>query len=298
MKKNKRVITGTLAVVTAVSMISGALLLSAPNSVFAATAIKVTVDSATVNFPDQKPVLDNNRVLIPTRFVAQQLGGKVGYNSKSKTVTIQQGAKTITLKINSAKVMAGGKTVMLDVPAKVVRGRTMVPLRFVSEAMGATVDWNQARSLVSITTGTGTVPKPVPQPQSTSGFQFDPGFTTMAKNLFLNNIKEENGKLTFTVPTGATASFNTTKGKQTILTPGKTYTYSVGKGEGFIIFKYVDPSKVIPGAQKQSEYYVVYLDPSIRGYSDTSKVIVVTDDAKLNEKSGTLEEVQKLAAQL
>lgn len=294
MRKSTRMIVGMTA-----AALLGAVAIIQPLPAQAATAIKVTVDTATVQFPDQKPVMDNNRVLIPTRFVAQQLGGKVDYNNTTKTVTIKQGDKTITLKVNSAKVTAGGKTITLDVPAKVVRGRTMVPLRFVSEAMGAYVDWNQARNLVAITTSAGTTQPTTPPPTQTSGgFQFDPGFTTLAKELFINNMVEENGQVTFTVPANATASFNTNKFKGTELTPGKTYTFPVGKDKGFVLIKYVDPAKVVPGAPKQAEYYTITLDPSLAGYSDTTKVIITTDDSKLNKKKGTLPEVIALASQL
>lgn len=296
MKTNtwNRLVTGAVATAMLATLVA-----VQATPVSAATAIKVTVDGTAVAFPDQKPMMDNNRVLIPTRFVAQQLGGKVDYNNATKVVTIKQGEKTILLKINSAKVSVNGKSVTLDVPAKVVRGRTMVPLRFVSEGMGAYVDWNQSRNLVAITTNASTTPPTTPPPAQTGGgFQFDPGFTTLAKELFINNMVEENGQVTFTVPTNATASFNTNKFKETVLTPGKTYTFPVGKDKGFVLIKYVDPAKVVPGAPKQSEYYTITLDPSLAGYSDTTKVIITTDDSKLNKKKGTLPEVIALASKL
>ncbi len=293
MRKSTRMIVGMTA-----AALLGTVAIIQPLPAQAATAIKVTVDSATVQFPDQKPVMDNNRVLIPTRFVAQQLGGKVDYNNTTKTVTIKQGDKTITLKVNSAKVTAGGKTITLDVPAKVVRGRTMVPLRFVSEAMGAYVDWNQARNLVAITTSAGTTQPTTPPPTQTSGgFQFDPGFTTLAKMLFINNMKVENGNVIFTVPSGSTASYNSSKGIVK-LTQGNTYTYPVGKGNGWVIFKYVDPSKVVPGAQKQSEDYVLTLDPTLEGRSANSEALITTDNSKLKDYVGTISEVLALAKKL
>lgn len=273
---------------------------SQPAPVQAATDIKVTVNQAPVKFPDQKPYLDHSRVLIPTRFVAQSLGGKVEYNSANKTVTIEQSGKTITLKINSSKVTAGSKVVTLDVPAKVIRGRTMVPLRFVSEAMGATVDWNQNKSLVVITTrnNTPTPTNPTPPATESGNFKFDPNFTTLAKQLFINNFIEANGKVSFTVPNGATAYYRTATGNRTDLSVGNEYTYSVGKGERVLYFKYVDPSKVVPGAAKQAEFYAIFLDASKAGYKDTSKAIVMVEDSNLKESYGTIEQIIKLAQKL
>lgn len=293
MKKTNRFITGAIALAMMSTLVA---VQAAPVS--AATNITVTVNQKAVSFPDTKPYLDNNRVLIPARFVSVALGGTVDY--KNKVITIKKAdGTTITMKINSAKVNVGGKTVTLDVPAKVVKGRTVVPLRFVSEAMGATVDWNQGKSLVAITTGTVTTPTTPTSPTTEAGnFQFDPGFTDLAKMLFVNNMKESDGKVTFTVPSGIVAYHNTTKLKRTDLVAGQSYTYSVGKDQGTLLFKYVDPSKVKPGAQKQSEYYFIFLDPSLRGTKDLSKAVVVTDDQKLNEKAGSIAAVTALANQL
>lgn len=290
--KWNRVISGTVAAAMLATLVA---VQAAPVS--AAATIRVTVDEKAVNFPDQKPIMDNDRVLIPTRFVAQQLGGKVEYKKSSKTVTIQQGNKTIKLMINSAKVTAGGKTVMLDVPAKIVRGRTMVPLRFVSEAMGASVDWNQARSLVSITTG-NAVPTPTAPAPSNGNFKFDMNYTTLAKQLFVNNLKEENGKVSFALPSGATATYYTNKGTGTKLTPGQDYSYPVGPAAGYISFTYVDPAKVVPGSQKQAEYYTIALDPTLEGRSSSSSAVVTVEDSKLKSYKGTISEVIELAKRL
>lgn len=301
MKKKISFITVTALAAVAVTL--------QPLPSYAATDIKVTVNQAAVQFPDQRPIMDANRVLIPTRFVAQSLGGKVGYNSATKTVTIQQDSKTITLKLNSSKVTAGGKVVTLDVPAKVIKGRTMVPLRFVSEAMGATVDWQQARNLVAITTGSVQT-NPVPQPPATTdAFQFDPNFETLGKMLFANNLKEADGKVTFTLPAGATGTYFNSKGAMTELTPGKTYSYNVGKGQGFLSIGYVDPNKKTSiHDQKTSEVYSVFLDASMyadgtgkKNNRDTDKAIVVSDivvNKQIVDKVGTVAEVVALAQNL
>lgn len=293
MKKNSRLVTGAMAL----AMLTTFVAVQA-TPVSAATAIKVTVNQKAVTFPDTKPYLDNNRVLIPARFVSVALGGKVDY--KNKIVTIKQDGKTIIMKINSSKVTVDSKTVTLDVPAKVVKGRMVVPLRFVSEALGASVDWNQNKSLVAITTGntTPTPTNPTPPTTESGNFKFDPNFTTLAKQLFINNFVEANGKVSFTVPNGATAYYRTAAGNRTDLIVGKEYTYSVGKGEGVLYFKYIDPSKVVPGAAKQAEFYAIFLDASKVGYKDTSKAIVMVEDSNLKESYGTIEQTINLAQKL
>lgn len=119
--------------------------------------VTVTVDSKKVNFPDGKPVMEESRVLIPVRFVSETLGAKVDY--KNRTVLIKQNEKNISMKVNTSIVTTGDKKIFLDVPARLQKGRVYVPLRFVSEALGAQVDWSSKKFLVTITTA-GATAKP------------------------------------------------------------------------------------------------------------------------------------------
>jgi len=67
------------------------------------------------------------------------MGAKVTWDGVKKQVTIVQGSKTIILTINSSKVLVNGKSATIDVPAKIINDRTMVPVRFVSEQLGYNV---------------------------------------------------------------------------------------------------------------------------------------------------------------
>lgn len=301
----KKTIKRMIPLIVAVALIGTASPL-VTLKVHAATDIRVTVNTRTVAFPDQKPIMNNNRVLIPTRFVAQSLGGDVSYASNTKTVTIKQGSKTIVLKAGNSNVTVDGRTVKLDVPAKIINKRVMVPLRFVSEAMGANVDWQQQNNLVAITTGSNVPTPNQPPVDSSSNFQFDPEFSSIAKTLF-GSITEADGKVTFTVPKGATATYSASNGARTKLIPGKQYTYKVGKGNGSVVVSYVDPAKVDPNAPKQKETYAIFFDASqyspLNGTNnyDTDKAIVVTNvviNKKFYDKVGTIDEVKKLAQNL
>lgn len=114
--------------------------------------ITVTIDGAKMEFPDQKPYIENSRTLVPVRFVTEALGAEVEWLQTEQKVRIQKGSELIELVIGQSKVKAGSKTVQLDVPAKIKNSRTMVPLRFVSEALGAGVEWDQTTYTVSIIT--------------------------------------------------------------------------------------------------------------------------------------------------
>ena len=113
--------------------------------------ITVTIDGTKMEFPDQKPYIENSRTLVPVRFVTEALGAEVEWIQTEQKVKIKKDGELIELVIGQKNVKSGDKIVQLDVPAKIKNSRTMVPLRFVSEALSAGVEWNQATYTVSIT---------------------------------------------------------------------------------------------------------------------------------------------------
>lgn len=120
--------------------------------VFAATLnIRVVVNGKQVNFPDAKPYMDaNNRVLIPVRFVSEELGAKVEWEAKNKVVTITDSKNTVILKVGEKEITVNGTSKTLDTAAIMEQARTYVPIRFVSEALGAAVEWDQNSKTVYI----------------------------------------------------------------------------------------------------------------------------------------------------
>ncbi|WP_010243715.1 copper amine oxidase N-terminal domain-containing protein [Acetivibrio cellulolyticus] len=116
--------------------------------------ITVKVDGSQVAFPDAKPFIqpDTSRTMIPIRFVAESMGADVQWVANAKTVLIKKGNKTITLVIGYKKAVVNSAEVTFDAAAIIVQDRTFVPLRFVSEALGSSVNWIQATRTVDIKT--------------------------------------------------------------------------------------------------------------------------------------------------
>lgn len=132
------------------TMIMVVLILAMP--VFAATTnIRVVVNGQKVIFPDAQPYMDaNNRILIPVRFVSEELGAKVLWDKANQKVTISDDKNTVTLVIGQKQIKVNGVTKELDTQAIIKDTRTFVPIRFVSEALGATVEWDSKGKSVYI----------------------------------------------------------------------------------------------------------------------------------------------------
>lgn len=114
----------------------------------------VRVNGYRVHFPDQQPIIDeNSRTLIPVRFVAEELGADVSWDGVQ--AIIQKDGITVNVPINSNELTvidASGrsKTVTMDTAAVLKNNRTLVPIRFVAEAMGAWVSYSNSFNTVQI----------------------------------------------------------------------------------------------------------------------------------------------------
>lgn len=116
----------------------------------ATVPIKMVLNGKTL-VSDVAPVLQNGRTLVPFRTIFEALGAEVGWDEATNTVSGSKGPSFVILNPGSKKAWMTGKEVQLDVGPVIISGRTMVPLRFVTEAMGATVEWIESTKTVSIT---------------------------------------------------------------------------------------------------------------------------------------------------
>lgn len=96
------------------------------------------------------PVQKNGTLLVPMRPIFDALRAPVAWQQQTKTVFAQKGSRNISLKIGSAQAVVNGKAVKLSTPAQVIGGATMVPLRFVSEALEADAAWESRTKSVRI----------------------------------------------------------------------------------------------------------------------------------------------------
>ena len=101
---------------------------------------------------DVPPVIEDGRTLVPVRALFESLDAKVGWNAKTKKITIAYGETEILLFADSVVAIVDNLYKELDVPARIIDSRTLIPVRFVSESLEFKVDWNEKTRTVTVKT--------------------------------------------------------------------------------------------------------------------------------------------------
>ena len=129
--------------------------------------VSVNLNGNLLAFSGVQPQLVDGRVLVPVRGVFESMGFDVSWDNSSKTTTLKKEGLTITSQVDMNYMTVNGTQKSLDVKAQIINGNLMLPLRAISEATGAQVNWDSSTSTVSINTnGSSTI--------STSSAQKEP----------------------------------------------------------------------------------------------------------------------------
>lgn len=114
-----------------------------------AGAVDLYVDNRLID-TDTPPTVVNGRTLVPVRAIFEAIGATVEWDNDTRTVTGVRDGVIVTIQIDNATAYVNGEARTLDVPAQIINSRTMVPARFISEAMGCDVTWYQPTETVGI----------------------------------------------------------------------------------------------------------------------------------------------------
>lgn len=130
-----------------------------PETKNASTVIVLKVGSKEATIGDKSLLLDvepyidstSGRTLVPIRFIAEAFGAVVDWEPINKSITIRLGSKQIILQVGNTKALIDGDFTDLDQAPIIKGGRTMVPIRFISESLGAKVEWDPSTKSITIT---------------------------------------------------------------------------------------------------------------------------------------------------
>lgn len=133
--------------VVAAALLGSVLL--APAAAAASSAVLVYVNGHLV-FTDVPPRLESDRLLVPLRALFEALGVEVHWDAATRTVRAGGADLSLVLQVDRELALLGADEVELEVPPRLVSGRVLVPVRFVAEALGGTVEWDAVHRAVRI----------------------------------------------------------------------------------------------------------------------------------------------------
>jgi ribosomal protein S19 len=120
----------------------------------ASIELQINNDRALINGEqkviDAAPYISAGRTFVPLRVVAEGFGAEVTWVQQTRGINITLGDQVISMQIGSNRAMVNNEMVHMDAPPEIKNGRTFVPIRFVSEMLGAEVEWVQATRTVKI----------------------------------------------------------------------------------------------------------------------------------------------------
>lgn len=120
-----------------------------------ADGIGVSIDGISVNFDSDEPYFSDDSVMIPIRTVSEGMGKNVRWNNAARRVVIEDKENVITLESGSKTAYVNGEEKNLPVPSVINNGKVYVPVRFISEAFGMTVNYTDGE--VEILTGSSVI---------------------------------------------------------------------------------------------------------------------------------------------
>ncbi len=129
-----------------------------PRPVTSAQDVTVSVKGEPVTFTGGKPLVQDESVLVPFRAVLEKMGATVSYEAASHQINAKQGTHTVQMSPGSKAVKVDGREYNLKTPPKEVAGTVYIPLRFVSESLGAKVGYDKAAHSVTIDPSNTTAP--------------------------------------------------------------------------------------------------------------------------------------------
>lgn len=150
--------------------------------------IDVKLNNKLLNF-EVDPIIVNGRTLVPLRAIFEALGATVDWDAAKQKVSANRASTVVELTIGSLHPTVNGQDWPLEVPAQILKGRTLAPLRFVAEAFGSKVNWDAASQTVSIDASMLTQ-KPDPDPPSSEETDSS---TDPASVIHIKNTKDDTG---------------------------------------------------------------------------------------------------------
>ena len=160
-KHRKKIISAGLALAMALALIISPIG-GSYSEAHATNQINVTVDGHLVMFPDQRPVMVGNRVLVPVRGVFERMGFNVSWDGVNRIARLERAGILIIIPADLSSFVVNSQIVTPDVAQRITNNRLMLPLRYIAESAGGSAVWDEVNRVAIISTQASPTPTPVP----------------------------------------------------------------------------------------------------------------------------------------
>ena len=248
----------------------------------------------------------NSTVMVPLRMIAENLGYKVEWDQKSQQITIGQQSKTIQLIVNQKSASVDEKTVVLTTAPLLKNDTTLVPIRFISEQFGLTVDWDNKDKIVSLVTPVSTPDNGNPTGDAGNGTSTPVPPSDTTNNLTqVNGVSFNNNQLLITMQGASQPKATILKNPDRLVIdfPNATFSNVFGSGQQLDsnlngkldVVGYPDVSGVRYSLFSTSPYTVRFVvdlnyakNYTINVSADENKLVIVDLNAADTGETGTL----------
>ncbi|MEI3162560.1 MAG: flavodoxin [Lachnospirales bacterium] len=195
-------ITSVFSISSCASSNNKTIILQVDNPIMTVNGTEKEIDSGY----NTTPIVENNRVLLPIRSIIEEVGGNVEWDSNTQTVSLNYNNNNVQLKINSSTAILNNKNIELDTKPIIIKGRTMLPLRFIAESFGFGTEWDSDTKSITITKDSEDVT--ISQTETTEAQSVAP--KENSKILIVYFSRAENIELNDNIDAVSSASLNTT----------------------------------------------------------------------------------------
>ncbi len=114
------------------------------------TITKVTENGEIPVSSDVAPMISDSRTFIPVRGMFELAGATIGWDADTRQVTVEADGTKVVVTIDNKQARVNGRRQIMDAPPFIKDGRTLIPVRFISENLGYKVDWNGETQEITI----------------------------------------------------------------------------------------------------------------------------------------------------
>jgi N-acetylmuramoyl-L-alanine amidase len=127
------------------------------NHKYNAEEVKLAINGKELTNLSMPPIIFNGYTLVPAREVFEGLGATVEWKKEISQVYINYNGRLVVLPTDATKAYVDGNGFNMAIPAKIINNKVMIPVRFVSEALGLQVDWDNSTRVVNISDSSSVV---------------------------------------------------------------------------------------------------------------------------------------------